>query len=408
MLTEKRIRALRPKPRLYRVADQSGLSLFIEVTPAGNKLWRYRYRFQGKEKMLSLGAFPDVSLAAARVAASTARETVAAGKNPSAERQAARVADRLGSDTTFRVVAEMWQQKVKVKLAGITAEKHDALLENDVFPVIGDFPIGGLRAADVVAVVRRCENRKAFDQAKRAYSLVGRVCKFAVASGLAERNPAADISLGDLLHPPPVKHHAAVLNVKELGGLLRAIDGYTGSFVVKSALQLMPLLACRPGELRKSEWSEFKLDAGEWHIPADRMKMRLPHISALSSHAVAILRGLHKATGDGKFVLPSHRTRDRPLSDNALNAALRRMGVESDIAVTHGFRTTFRTLADEELKERPDLLEAQLAHRVVGPLGRTYARMTFIKERKEVMERWGAYLAKVKKKPRPVGKSSRG
>jgi len=404
MLTEKQIRALKPRDKIYRVADASGLSLFIEVTPAGNKLWRYRYRWLGKERMLSLGHFPDVTLANARVAASQARELLASGKDPSAERQAAKVAERLGSDTTFKVVAEMWRTKVRVKLAGVTADKHLALLENDVFPVIGDFPIGGLRAADVVAVVRRCESRRAFDQAKRAYSIIGRVCKFAVASGLAERNPAADVALGDLLHPPPVKHHAAVLDPKELGGLLRAIDGYTGSFVVKSALQLMPLIACRPGELRKAEWSEFKLDAGEWHIPADRMKMRLPHVAALSSHAVAILRELHKATGDGTFVLPSHRTRERPLSDNALNAALRRMGVEAETAVTHGFRTTFRTLADEELKERADLLEAQLAHRVVGPLGRTYARMTFIKERKEVMERWGAYLGRIKKN-RPRGKA---
>lgn len=392
MLTDKAIAALKPRAAPYRVAD--GQSLFIQVSPSGGLLWRFRYRWQGVAKTLALGVYPKVRGPEARRLAGEARQMLEDGINPVEVKKAEKVKAAAGAENTFRVVALEWQAKVKVKLAENTRTKHEAFLKNDILAVLGDKPIGDVKAADVLAVVKRIEARGAFDVASRAFNIVGRICSYAVSAGYADRNPSRDIEISDILHRPPVKHHAAPLTPDAIGGILRAADSYNGTLQVRIALQMIPHVAVRPGELRAAQWADIDMDSAEWRFHSP--KMHVDQIVPLSTQVVAMLRELQRLTGKNKYLFASERTADRPMSENTLTAAYRRMGFAKDEITAHGWRATFRTIGDEVLKERPDLLEAQLGHKVIGPLGRAYSRMEFLEERKALMQRYSDYLDSIK------------
>ena len=386
MLTDTAIRKAKPADKPQRMFDSGGL--YLEVSPAGGKLWRWKYRLNGKEKRLAIGIYPDTGLAEARGKRDAARKLLAAGIDPSEQRKAEKAAGEERAANSFEVIAREWMGRqtwvddYRVKL--------ESRMANDVFPYIGRRPVAELSAPEFLQVGRRIEERGAVESAHRALQVCGQVMRYAIATGRAERNPIAD--LRGALASPRVQHHAAITDPRELGGLLRAIEGYLGDPTTRAALKLSALLFVRPGELRHAEWSEFDLDAGEWNIPAGRMKMRQPHLVPLCGQAVAILRELHLLTGRGQYVFPGGRSPRRPMSNNAINAALRRMGYGTDTMTAHGFRATARTILDEVLGYRVDYIEHQLAHAVRDPNGRAYNRTAHLPERRNMMQAWADYL----------------
>lgn len=376
----------------YKMGDAGGL--YLEVAPAGGKWWRFKYRFDGKEKRMSLGVYPDVSLKDARQRRDAARKLVAAGVDPGENRKAQKLTRSDQAANSFEVVAREWFAKFEPTWTAGHSSKIIARLERDVFPWIGYRPIAELKAIELLACLRRVEDRGALETAHRAVQNCGQVMRYAIATGRAERDIAADLR-GAL---PPVKptHHASITDPKKIAELLRAIDAYEGSFVTKCALRLAPLLFVRPGELRRAEWTEINLDQAEWNIPAERMKMREAHLVPLCTQAVEILTELHALTGSRQYVFPGARTNGRPMSDNAVLAALRRMGYAKDEMSGHGFRAMARTILDEILGVRPDYIEHQLAHAVRDPNGRAYNRTAHIEARRKMMQLWADYLGKIK------------
>ncbi len=395
MLTDKEIQAAKPRDKLYRLSD--GMGLCLEVSPSGGKLWRLRYRHNGKEKMLALGRYPEVRGPEARKRAGEARQAVQEGRDPSAEKRVEKERRRIAADESFEAVARTWMAKVTSQLADSTKSKHKAYLEANVFPWIGSRPIAELTATDMIAILRRIEGRGALDIAKRAHNLCGRIFRYGVAHGLCERDPTRDIELRDVLPPPNVRHHASITDPKEVGGLMRAIDGFTGAMTTRCALKLAPLVFVRPGELRHAEWSEFNLDAGEWRIPAAKMKMREQHIVPLSQQAIAILSELRPLTGRGRYLFPSERTGARPMSENTVNAALRRMGYSKDEMTGHGFRSTASTLL-HELGFPHAVIERQLAHAERNKVSAAYNFAEYLPERRSMMQQWSDHLDLLKKK----------
>jgi len=365
-----------------------GRGLFLLVAPSGGKWWRFRYRFEGKHKLLSLGTYPAVTLKDARVKRDEMRRLLAAGIDPGQARKAEKAAR--GDANSFEAVAREWIGKYAPTWAESHASKIIRRLERDVFPWIGARPVGHITAPELLAVVRRIEQRGALETAHRALRNSGQVFRYAVATGRAERDPAAD--LRGALPPVKAKHLAAITDPEAVGALLRAIAGYQGSLVTRCALRLAPLTFVRPGELRKAVWAELDLNAAEWRIPAERMKMKQPHIVPLSRQAVAILRELHPLTGAGRYVFPGARTADRYMSENTVNASLRRLGFTGEEICGHGFRAMARTILDEVLNVRPDFIEHQLAHAVRDPNGRAYNRTAFLAERRKMMQAWADYL----------------
>ncbi|MGY8563289.1 integrase arm-type DNA-binding domain-containing protein [Paracidovorax citrulli] len=392
-LTDVAIRRAKPSDKPQKLTDGGGLFLFL--TTAGAKSWRWKYRVAGREKLLVIGLYPDVTLAMARAARDDARRLLASGVDPGVQRKAAATA-RAGIDPdSFEVIAREWLRG-RQWVPGYK-KKVEAWFENDVFPAIGARRAAELRASDFLSIARKMEEREAFESAHRVMQNCGQVMRYAVATDRAERNPVAD--LRGALVPAPEKNHAAVVDPVQLGGLLRALHAYTGTPVVRAALQLMPLVFVRPGELRAAEWAEIDLDAGLWSIPASRMKMRQPHIVPLARQAVAILQTL-KATFPtdyaGPYVFPGLRSDARPMSEVAVLAALRSMGFDKDTVTGHGFRATARTLLDEVLAYRPDIIEHQLAHAVKDPNGRAYNRTTHLVERTRMMQEWADYLDRLR------------
>lgn len=386
-LTDTKARNAKPKNKQYKLYDSDGL--YLIVSPAGGKWWRFKYRFGGKEKLISMGTYPEMGLAKARQRRDAARKQVADGINPSETRKALKAAKE-NDENTFEVVAREWQSKFAPTWTPGHAATILSRLENNVFPWIGARPIIEIKAPDLLMVLRRIESRGALETAHRVRAICGQVFRYAVATGRAERDPAAD--LRGALPPVKPKHHAAITDPEKVAGLLRAIDGYQGSFVTKCALRLAPLLFVRPGELRKAEWTEIDHETAEWNIPAEKMKSRQPHLVPLAHQSLEILQELHALTGSGKYIFPSPRTPKRPLSNNGVLSALRRMGFEKDEMTGHGFRAMARTILDEVLQVRPDFIEHQLAHAVRDPLGRSYNRTTHMEERRKMMQTWADYL----------------
>lgn len=376
----------------YKMGDTGGL--YLEVAPAGGKWWRFKYRFDGKEKRMSLGVYPDVSLKDARQRRDEARKLVAAGVDPGENRKAKKLARSDQAANSFEVIAREWFAKYEPNWTSGHSSKILARLERDVFPWIGARAIAELKAPELLACLRRVEDRGALETAHRALQNCGQVMRYAIATGRADRDIATDLR-GAL---PPVKptHHASITEPKKIAELLRAIDAYEGTYITKCALRLAPLFFVRPGELRNAEWTEFDLEQAEWNIPAERMKMREPHLVPLSTQAVAILTELHALTGSSRYVFPGARTNGRPMSDNAILAALRRMGYAKDEMSGHGFRAMARTILDEILGVRPDYIEHQLAHAVRDPNGRAYNRTAHLVERRKMMQLWADYLDKLK------------
>jgi integrase len=387
-LTDTAIRTKKPALKPFKLYDARGL--FMLVTPPGGKLWRFKYHFAGKEKLLALGAYPDVSLADARDRRDAARKLVASAIDPAAQRREKRDA----VESNFETVAREWFAKFASQWTASHNRTVLARMEQNLFPFIGSRPIRNITSPELLAALRRIETRGANETARRVRQISSQVFRYAIATGRAERDPSTD--LRGALAPVETEHRAAITDPKDVGGLLRVLDTYEGTVVVQSALRLAPLLFVRPGELRKAEWSEIDLEQAQWLIPAWRMKMRQSLTVPLSRQAVAIFRHLHRVTGEGRYVFPSARSGNRPMSDNAILAALRRSGVEKDQMSGHGFRAMARTILDEVLHARVDLIEHQLGHAVRDPNGRAYNRTAFIAERVEMMQQWADYLDTLK------------
>jgi integrase len=389
-LSDMQVSKAKPKDKPYKLADGGGL--FLLVTMAGGRLWRCKYRFADKEKTLSFGAYPAITLADARQRRDDAKKLLANGVDPGEMKKTLKATGKDIVANTLETIARQWH--LKFSSAGKWSKVHAAdilhRLEKDIFPPLGSRPISEIKPKELLIVLERVASRGALDSAHRLRHHCGMVFRYAIVCGHAERDIAADLR-GAL---PPVKggHHAAPTTPQSLAPLLRAIDGFEGSFVVKSALQLLPMLFCRPGELRGAEWSEINFDACVWEIPAERMKMKVAHIVPLSSQAVEILKSLQPLTGSGKYLFPCHRSLLRCMSDNALNAALRRLGFTKDEATAHGFRASARTILDEVLKVRPDFIEHQLSHSVRDALGTAYNRTSHLDERVKMMQLWADYL----------------
>lgn len=386
MLTDAKLRALKPKTSVYRVADSNGLC--IEVSTAGTRLWRYRFRFNGKASMLALGEYPIVSLAEARRSRDEARATLAAGVSPVAAGQARRARQAERASNTFAAVgSEYMAQRVRTLTPG-SAKRERRLLERDLGLHIGNMPIADVTAKALLSALRRIEARGAIETAHRARSLAAQVFRYAIATGRAERNPAAD--LVGALATPETQHFAAVTEPNDVAPLLRAIHGYRGTAIVSAALKLAPLVFVRPGELRTMRWADVDTKAAEWRFTAS--KTSTPHIVPLSSQAIAILDELRPFTATSEFVFPGARSMRRPMSENAVNAALRGLGYDGNTMTGHGFRAMARTILDEVLGFRPDFIEQQLAHAVRDPLGRAYNRTAHLPERRKMMQAWADYL----------------
>lgn len=398
-LTAAEVQNAKPRDKLYRLTDGEGM--YLEVRPNGARYWFLKFRLAGKETRLSLGVFPTVSLKEARERRATARQKLAAGIDPVAAKQAEKRTLRLNAENSFEAVAREWWAKFAPSLSTSHAQRNLRRLEVHVFPYIGARPIVKVEAPDVLDVLQRIEKKGTVETAHRVRVLVGQVMRYAISTGRAARDVSAD--LRDALPPAQVKHHAAIIDPVQLGGLLRAIDGYSGTAVVSAALQLAPLVFQRPGELRQAEWQEFDLDGAMWTVPAGRMKRKKAgkengpdHMVPLSTQAVTILRGLHMLTGGGRFVFPSMRGGTRPMSDMALSAAFKRMGFDSDTALPHGWRATARTLAVEVLHAPAEIVEMQLSHEVRDSLGRAYNRTQWLEQRRDLMQRWADYLDELK------------
>jgi integrase len=393
-LTVIKAKNAKPGDRPLKLSDGGGLYLLVH--PAGGKYWRLKYRFQGKEKVLALGTFPEVSLAEARDGRDAARKHLKDGFDPGEAKKAVRAAKAGDSANSFEAIAREWHARFSPTLSPGHANAKLRRLELDVFPTLGTRPIDDIKAPEILRVLRRIEDRGALEMAHRVRGLCGEVFRYAVVTGRADRDPSAD--LRGALPPAKEKHFAAITDPKAVGPLLRAIDAYEGSSIVKWALRLAPLVFVRPGELRQAEWKEIDLDVAEWTIPAERMKMKLPHLVPLSAQAIEILKEAQALTGSGKYVFPGHRSRTRPMSNNAVLAALRRMGIDKDTMTGHGFRAMARTMLEEELQIRPDIIEHQLAHAVRDPLGRAYNRTTHLPERRTMMQQWADYLDSLKER----------
>jgi integrase len=387
-ITDVKARTAKAKDKPYKVSDCDGL--FLLVTPTGGKWWRFKYRFGDKEKLLSFGTYPEVSLSFARDKRSEAREQIAAGIDPGELRKAQKAAKMEQAANSFEIVAREWHGKFTPTWSNVHAATIIDRLEKEVFPWLGVRPIVEIKAPELLNVLRRMESRGALDTAHRVRNHCSNVFRYAIATGRCERDPAADLR-GAL---PPVKygHMAAPTDPKDVAPLLRAIDGFEGSFVVKCAMQLAPMLFVRPGELRAAEWSEIDLETAEWNIPAERMKMKVAHLVPLSRQAVEILKALYPLTGNSKYVFPCHRSPLRCMSENAVNAGLRRLGFEKTEITGHGFRAMAKTILDEVLEFRPDIIEHQLAHAVRDPNSRAYNRTSHLAERLKMMQTWADYL----------------
>ena len=383
MLTDTAIKAAKPREKPYKLSDRDGLVLLIN--PNGSRWWRLRFHFEGKEKMFSLGTYPEVPLKRAREKRDEARRLLADGINPSAKRSA----EKAAVTDTFEAVGREWFAQQEPNWAPSHSVKILSRLEQDLFPWLGSRPVGAIKAAELLSTLRRIEKRGALDTAHRAHQNSGQIFRYAVATGRAERDPSGD--LRGALAPAKPSHYPTITDPEKIGVLLRAIDGYSGSQIVRLALKLAPLVFVRPGELRAADWTEFDLKKQEWRIRAERMKARVQHIVPLSKQSVSVLEELQKLTGDTKYLFPSVRTWIKPMSENTVNAALRGLGFSSDELTAHGFRSMASTLLNEQGWHR-DAIERQLAHGERDQVRAAYNYAEHLPERRKMMQAWADYL----------------
>ncbi len=412
--SDKTLKAIKPGDERKRINDGEGLYLQLFVK-GGSHGWRFAYSLAGRRNILSLGTYPDTSLALARQKADDARRMVAEGQDPSAARQEAKAevqrkrrAERLADaglppEGSFEAVAREWLSQVhQVKVSPGHAERTRVRLEQDAFPWIGRRPIGEIEAPELLQVLRRVEGRGAIETAHRIKDACGQVFRYGIATGACARNPAAD--LRDALRPVQTKHHAAITEPAQVAKLLRDMHDYQGSAVTRAALALSALLLLRPGELRHMEWAWVDLEAAMLTVPAEAMKRKKadkadgpPHHVPLAAQAIAVLQELQPLTGSGRYVFPALTSKQRCMSENTVRSALRRLGYGNDDMTAHGFRATARTMIAERLGVLPEVIEAQLAHAVGDALGRAYNRTQFADQRRSMMQAWADYLDKLRK-----------
>ena len=385
-LTAAFVKQAKPRDKAFSLVDGGGLYLLVKQA---GKYWRYNYRYCGKQKTLSLGVYPDISLAEARKRHQTAREELTNGIDPSEIRKVQKITKSLANKDDFESVAREWFNQKLLDKSDSHKVRTTRILEKDLFPSIGGRPISRITAPELLAVLRKIEARTV-DIAHRAKQVASAVFRYAVTTGRAEGDPSRD--LAGALKGKSKTHHAAITDPEELGRLLLAMDGYQGSLVVTTALQLSALLFQRPGEIRHMEWLEINWGKNLWEIPASKMKMKVDHLVPLSRQARELLTQIHKLTGRGKYVFHSARGVTRPLSENGVRTALRSLEFDNDTMTPHGFRATARTILDEELKCRVDYIEHQLAHAVRDANGRAYNRTTHLDGRREMMQQWADYL----------------
>lgn len=386
-LTVKRVETAKPKDKTYRLSDGEGL--FLEIPKKGSKRWRFRYQFEGKEKMLSPGTFPEVSLKKARDKRREMRSLVADGINPSELRKSEKVKSE-GRDT-FETVGREWFAKFSAGWSKGHAKSVIERLDKNVFPFIGGCSIAELNAQDMLKMVQRIEARKTIETARRVRQICSQIFRYAVTIGLADRDPAADIRAALPPASKTVKHHASITDPKQIGKLLKAIDAFEGTLAVHCALRFVPLVFVRPGELRNAEWSEIDFENKQWRIPQEKMKAGRPHIVPLSRQAMEVLQELHPLTGEGKYLFPSVRTSARPMSENTVNAALRRLGYSKEEMTGHGFRSMASTNLNEQGWNK-DVIERQLAHVEGNSVRAAYNHADYMQERTKMMQAWADYL----------------
>lgn len=386
-LTVIQVKNAKPREKAYKLADEKGL--YLLVNPNGSKLWKLKYRFAGIEKKLSLGAYPEVSLATARDTREEAKKQLINNIDPGILKNSIKRSKKLSAENSFEAIAREWHAKFTPKWTKEHGERILIRLEQNIFPWIGRRPIMEVTAPELLSALRRVEDRGAIETAHRILQICGQVFRYGIATGRAERNLSAD--LAGALAPVKKKHHASITDPIEVGKLLRTINGYEGFFVTKCALQLAPLFFVRPGELRHAEWEEFDFEKAEWRIPAEKMKMREQHIVPLCTQAINILQELKAYTGESKYVFPGVRTTKRPMSENTVLGALRRLGYTSDEMTGHGFRSMASTLLNEQGWNR-DAIERQLAHTERNNIRAAYNHAEYLPERRKMMQWWADYL----------------
>ena len=398
-LTDAQIRNARPSDKDRKLYDGRNLYVIIKAR-TGSRLWRFDYRLEGKRRTLSMGKYPDVGIKLARERREEARQLVAQGRDPSDERRAGKTSADANDRGTFERIAREWFEAQKPRWKPSHSSRILLRLDNDVFPFLGPRPISEISPPEILEVLQRVIERGTIDTAHRIKQNIGQVFRYAVAHGLAERDIAAD--LRDALPSAPERHYPTITNPEAIGGLLRAIEGFQGQVVTRQALRLLPLVFVRPGELRGAEWNEFDLDKATWKIPAERMKRGRPHLVPLADQSVQLLRELHPRTGDGRLVFPGLRSPDRPISDNTLTGALRRLGYSKDEMVAHGFRAMASTTLNESGLWSIDAIEFQLAHTQGNSIRAAYNYAQRMDERREMMQWWADWLADVRDRT-PVG-----
>ena len=391
-LTNTQVKQAKATGKTYKLSDGAGM--YLEVSPTGRKWWRYKYRINGKEKRFAIGVYPDVSLKEARDRLFQARKLVETGVDPSENRKAIQASREQNEQNTLEVLAREWHAKNIEKWT----EKHGADIirrfEQNIFPYLGNKPINNIKPFELLKVLEKVQDRGAVETAHRLLQYCSKVCRYAALTERTDRD--FTIGLKETLKPVQKKHLAAITDPERFGELLRAMDDFPGNEITKLALKFAPLVFVRPGEMRQAEWKEIELKEALWKISAHKMKGKADHIVPLSKQALEILNELHELTGHTDFVFPSHLTRTRPMSNNTVNMALRRIGFTKEEVTAHGFRATARTLLDEVLKFPPYVIEQQLAHVVKDPLGQAYNRTAHLEQRVEMMQEWANYLDNLK------------
>jgi len=397
-------RTAKPKKKPYLIADGDGLCL--QISPDGVKRWLFRYRFDGKERKISLknNLYPSMSAKLARAGAEQFREMIARGEDPGRVRKVAKAQERIAATearmmqkaqvTTFKLVADEWIERHMASRADVTKKNARLRLERHVYPWIGERPIAEITAAELLTMVERIAKEGKLDSAHRLLRRCGQVFRYAVVTQRAVRDVASDLK--GAIAPAVAGHRAAIIDPKEFGILLRDLDTYQGWISTQYALRLLPLVFTRPGELRLAEWTEFDFERNVWDIPVGRMKMKNPHTVPLSRQVLVLLEELQRYTGEGRFLFPSPRQKEKPISNMAMLSGLRRLGYGTEEVSAHGFRASARTLLAERLEVNPAYIEAQLAHKVADSLGTAYNRTQFLDARKDMMQTWADYLDTLK------------